>query len=307
MSIVLVGTEAGDRWREALAAAVGEPILSSGDPQAPDSATIAVVAGPLTDSLARFEKLELVLSLQAGVESLLRPGMVPDGIEIARVYDPSMRVSMVESVLLHVLSAHRQSIVYRAAQRERRWLPVPQPSAAERRVGVLGLGELGAAAATAVAKLGFPVTGWSRSSKVISGVDCLWGEDALSAVLSTSDILVSLLPLTGATIGLLGAARLAELPQRATVISLGRGGQVDEAALIEAIDRGHLSGAILDVFSVEPLPSLDPLWGHDRVIVYPHVAADPHPSTAAVLVADLVRRHRSGDRLGEHVDRVRGY
>jgi glyoxylate/hydroxypyruvate reductase A len=307
MSVVLIGTNATDEWRAALEEALKEPVSTRDQPEAASFATIAVLAGALKDSLARFGELELLISMQAGVESLLDPRLVPIHVQIARANDPSLREQMVQCVLLHVLGAHRHAIDYRNQQREHRWRQLSQPRAQDRRVGILGLGELGAAAGHALGALGFPVTGWSRTPKEIPEIRCLWGNDALTQVLAVSDILVCLLPLTVATRGLIDASRLAKLPHGATVVSLGRGGQIDEAALIDALDRGRLGGAILDVFSAEPLPSTHPFWDHERVMVYPHVAADPVPQTGAAAAAHLIRRHRHGQPLEGVVDRRQGY
>lgn len=307
MSVVLTGSNATEEWRAALAEALGEPVVISGEPDATGTAKVAVLAGALDDSLARFSELELLITLQAGIEPLLDPDLVPSHLQVVRANDPSLRESMVQSVLLHVLSAHRHVIAYRNQQRERSWRQLWQPRAQDRRVGMLGLGELGCAAAGALAERGFPVTGWSRTSKEAPGIRCLWGVDMLAEVLSTSDILVCLLPLTPGTLGLIDASRLAQLPHGATVVSLGRGGQIDEQALIDALDRGRLEAAILDVFSVEPLPPTHPFWSHERVIVYPHVGADPDPRTGAPAAAELVRRHRRGQPLPGVVDRRNEY
>jgi glyoxylate/hydroxypyruvate reductase A len=307
MSVALIGSNATEAWRTALAQALGEPVLTFDQPGAAGSATIAVLAGALNDSVARFGELELLISVQAGVESLLDPELVPSHVQIARAKDPSLREHMVQCVLLHVLSAHRHAIDYRNQQREHQWRQLWQQRAHDRQVGILGVGELGAAAGRALAALGFPVTGWSRTPKEVPGVRCLWGDDTLAQMLSVSDILVCLLPLTTATRGLIDASRLAQLPHGATVVSLGRGGQIDEAALIDALDRGRLGGAILDVFSAEPLPSTHPFWDHERVMVYPHVAADPVPQTGAAAAAHLIRRHRHGQPLEGVVDRRQGY
>jgi glyoxylate/hydroxypyruvate reductase A len=302
--VVLIGSEVTDEWRAALAGALGERVLSDDE----GSARVAVAVGKVDrELLVGLGELELLVTLWAGVDALLDDELVPGHIQVVRANDPSLRESMVQSVVLHVLSAHRNVIDYRNLQRDRTWRQLPQPRAQERRVGLLGLGQIGAAAASALAGIGFPVTGWSRTPRELPGVRCLAGDDALGSVLAESEILVCVLPLTPATRGLIGADALALLPRGATVINLGRGDQIDEAALLDALDRGHLDGAILDVFSAEPLPASHPFWTHDRVIVYPHVGGDPDPVTGAAAAAEIVRRRRAGEPLDGIVDRDQGY
>jgi glyoxylate/hydroxypyruvate reductase A len=133
------------------------------------------------------------------------------------------------------------------------------------------------------------------------------GLESLPGVLARADILVCLLPGTAATRALLNAERLAMLPRGATVINAGRGTVLDDDALLAALDGGALEAAILDVFNEEPLPPSHRYWQHERVWVYPHVAAETDPRSAARVVADTVRRFRAGEALPERVDPARGY
>jgi glyoxylate/hydroxypyruvate reductase len=302
--VVLLGGD--ETWRLALEHEVGEPVALPEELASFDTARVAIVVGSSGPPLAAFCRLELAVSLLAGVDRLLDPP-VPGDLTIVRACDPGLERNLVESVLLHVLGAHRGAIDYRGAQRRHEWLERPQPSAAERPVGFLGLGSLGAAAAQSIAARGFPVSGWSRGPHELPGIRCLRGIEALAEVLAGSEILVCLLPLTDATRGLLDRGRLARMRAGATLINLGRGGIVDEAALLELLDRGHLGGAILDVFEEEPLPRTSPLWDHERVVVYPHAAGDAVPASGAEVAAAAVRRYRAGERPLHQVDAAAGY
>lgn len=302
----IVALGADEEWRAALERELGEPVALPPEVVCRGEPRIAIVAGQPELPLAELTGLELAVSLLAGVDRLLDPPPAP-GLTLARAEDPGLERKLVESVVLHVLSAHRQLISYRAAQRRHRWLELPQPAAAERPVGFLGLGTLGSRAATAVAELGFPVRGWSRTQRRLGGIECSSGAAALQELLGWSEIVVCLLPLTGGTRGLLDAERLAVMRRGATLINLGRGGIVDEEALLEELDSGHLGGAILDVFALEPLPASSPLWDHERIAVYPHAAGDPAPASGAAAAAAVVERHRAGLPPSHPISVPRGY
>jgi len=118
---------------------------------------------------------------------------------------------------------------------------------------------------------------------------------------------VALLPATTLTRDLFDADRFARLAPGTTFVNLGRGTQVVERDLLDALDRGHLAGAVLDVFRDEPLPADHPFWRHPRVLVTPHVAGSTLPHTGAVAVADNIRRVRAGLPLRHVVSPERGY
>lgn len=294
-------------YREPLTRALAEAGIAAElsdtapDPEAVDYIVYAP-GGPVTD-FSPFRNARAVLSLWAGVERIV--GNPTLTMPLCRMVDPSLTQGMVEYVVGHALRFHlgmdryRQDGVWRNAL-------VP-PIAAERPVTVLGLGELGAACATALAGLGFPVTGWSRSPKAVEGITCLSGEDALPEALARAQILVTLLPATPATDRLMNADRLARLPEGACLINPGRGSLIDDAALIAALDGGRLAHAVLDVFRIEPLPPEHPFWAHPRITVTPHVAADTRAETASRVIAENVRRGEAGEPFLHRVDRARGY
>jgi glyoxylate/hydroxypyruvate reductase A len=209
--------------------------------------------------------------------------------------------------LTAVLRHHREFDRFSRAQRRKEWSYAFPLGPAERRVGVLGLGELGRAVASTLSAQGFPVAGWSRTAKEAEGITCFAGEAGLKPFLARTDILVCLLPLTAATRGILAAATFAALPQGAFVINVGRGAHLVEADLLAALASGQLAGATLDVFDQEPLPAASPLWDHPNVLITPHVASYCDPRTAADGVADNLRRLAAGEPLLNVVDRSRGY
>ncbi|NBN79833.1 glyoxylate/hydroxypyruvate reductase A [Microvirga tunisiensis] len=269
-------------------------------------AKVAIVANPEPAELRRLPSLVFVQSLWAGVERLVSE-LEDQPFAIVRMTDPQLAETMAEAVLTFVLYLHRDGPAYRAQQIRHVWSERPYRPARERRIGVLGLGNLGALAATRLVANGFPVEGWSRTPKAVAGVSCHSGEDGLDRVLSRSDIVVVLLPLTSGTRALLDARRLARLPSGAALINFARGPIVDTEALVAALDDGHLGHAVLDVFAREPLPADDPLWDHPGVTILPHVSAPTTPETATRLVAENLHRFFATGMIPEAVDRDRGY
>jgi len=302
-------TETMEDWRAALLAE--DPALDirmfpdAGDPAAIEAAVVWT-AHDMAE-LRRYPSLRLVVSMGAGVDHLLRPPGPPPGVPVARLKDARLTQGMTEWAVLNVLRFHRQDPEYRALQAARRWEELPAPETASRRVGILGLGELGGAAAAALLALGFPVMGWSRSPKRRPGVECFHGPDGLEAMLQRSDILLCLLPLTPETRGILDRRTLGLLPRGAFLLNAARGGHVVQEDLLAALDSGRVAGAALDVFEPEPLPPEHPFWTHPRVVITPHAASITIPSSAAPQVVENLRRARTGRPLINLVDFGAGY
>lgn len=261
---------------------------------------------PKTGDLNRYPNLKAVFWLGAGVDWLLRQKDLP-AVPFVRLVDPGLTAGMTEYVLLHTLRYHRRQPEIDEAQRRREWIDIVYPLPWNRRVGILGLGVLGRAAALKLAALDFDVAGWSRTPKSIEGVACFHGNDQLQAFLARTEILVCLLPLTPATQGIIDAKLLAALPRGACFINAGRGGHVVDADLLAALDSGQIAHATLDVFTTEPLPPDHPYWTHPRVTVTPHVASITHAETAAAGIYDGMKRVRAGLPLDNVVDFERGY
>jgi glyoxylate/hydroxypyruvate reductase len=269
--------------------------------------TYCVAWKPKPESLRRLPNLKVVFSMGAGVDGIVADPTYPRHVPLARVVDDTLSQAMTEYVVLHVLYWHRRQHDLHALQGVKKWRQLAPPRADAVKVGILGFGVLGQAAARALKALNYRLSGWSASPKEVDGVRTFHGADGLQPFLAQSDILVCLLPLTVDTRGILSAKTFAHLPNGACVINCARGGHLVEGDLIHALDSGGLRGATLDVFQIEPLPDTSPLWAHPKVVVTPHAAAMTDPESFMRNVASTIRRMDEGLPPENLVDFARGY
>lgn len=294
-------------WHAALRQAMpGETLASLAEPEAAARAEIAIVANPPPGALVGLPALRWVHSLWAGVDRLLLDDTLPP-VPVLRLVDPALAEAMAEAVAAAVLHLHRDFPRYADQQRRSLWRQHAVRPARERRVTLLGMGEMGRASADLLRAIGFTVQGWSRSGAARDGVAVLSGPEGWARALAGADILVNLLPLTAETRGILNGGAFAQLPRGAALVNFGRGAHVVEADLIAALDAGALGHAILDVFEVEPLIEGHRFWSHPGVTILPHVAAPTNRSSAAAIVARAVREFRETGMVPPGIDRVRGY
>ena len=265
---------------------------------------VAVVATHPKGALAGLPKLKLIQSLWMGVENIVNDPDLPKGVPVARLIDPGMVAAMGETAIAYVLDWHRHFWCYRQFQKDKVWKRRKQYLASDRTVGILGLGELGGSIALKLRAMGFNVAGWSRRPKQLEGVHC---STDIDDVLSRSDALICLLPLTAHTRGILNKDKIQKIKKDGCLINLARGGHVVMADLMAALDSGHLAHAYLDVFEPEPLPADSPLWAHPGITLTPHIAALTEPRTSAGKVAENIDCIRRGEVPRNTVDFAAGY
>jgi len=279
-------------------------------PDCEDKASIdtAIVWQPPVTFFDGLVNLKHVLSIAAGVDHLLNHPGLPSNVNIVRLTDAGMAEPMAQFVLYGVLHAQRQMTALAQAQRNKQWRHEFGPlNAANFHVGILGAGELSLVAAQRLVNNGYKVSCWSRSVKTLEGITHYDGEAGLDDMLPTVNALVCLLPLTEQTRHILDASLFAKLPDGAYLINPGRGDHLDESALLAALDSARLSGALLDVFSTEPLPTSHPFWSHPNIIVTPHVAAPTDVEGAIEQLATSVAQLEKGETPRGAVDRAHGY
>lgn len=261
----------------------------------PENIEFALAYKPPAGLLKRLPNLKAVLSLAAGLDHLSGDRAPASHVPVLKLEDPGFARIMAEYVLAAVLRHHREFPRFKQAQDRSIWNFEAPLSASARRVGIMGLGQMGVASAGLLRQVGFQVAAWSRNerdadSPQFENVKLFAGADGLTAMAEASDILVCLLPLNAETAGIIDKSLLARLPKGAALVNAGRGQHVVANDLVAALDQGWLSAATLDVLEREPPLADDPLWRHPKIFVTPHVATFPRPETAAASVAQSIKR-----------------
>ncbi len=313
MSLLVALTWDPQPWVERLARSLPDrEIVVLG--QEFDRSRIRYVAtwGPKPGSLSDLPALEAIFSLGAGVDHLMGYPDLPD-VPIVRVAQDDLTHRMSEYVVMHCLMHLRDQRRHDADQRAKRWQSdLAPPMAADVRVGIMGFGVLGQDSARKLGIMGFDVAAWSRTPKHAEGMKVYSGDEGLSEFLGRTDILVSLMPLTPETRGILNRGLFQKLARDGRLggpilINAGRGRLQVEADILACLDDGTLKAATLDVFETEPLPQDSPFWTHPGVTISPHNAAASEPDATARYIADQIRRHEAGEPFQNVVDRARGY
>ena len=274
--------------------------------QAPQLADHAVVWSPPQSFIDEQTQLQSLFNIGAGVDALLKLTL-PESLNIVRLNDAGMSVQMSEYVCYAVIRYFREFKQYENDQTEQRWSFRKPAFRSEFSVGVLGAGVLGSKVAQSLQQFDFPVNVWSRSPKQLAGVSSYTGPEQLLAFLKASKVLVNLLPLTPDTENLLNHANLSQLQAGAYLINVARGKHVVEQDLLNLLDQGHMAGATLDVFRVEPLPQDHAFWKHPKIVLTPHTSARTMRDESIAQIASKIKAVYAGQFIEGRVDKLRGY
>ena len=296
-----------ESWLEALRRALPEARIDGWPSAVAGEADYALVWMPPVELLRALGQVKAIFNLGAGVDSVPDVFALPPDVRLVRLEDAGMAEQMAEYVCHAVLRRYREFDAYAEQQRLSEWRQRPRRPKSEFIVGILGLGVLGTAVATALGPFGFPLRAWSRTHKLLSGVATSTGMSELDGFLAGVRLLVCLLPLTSQTQGLLDRARLSRLPQGAYVVNVSRGGLLIDDDLLALLDNDRLAGATLDVFRDEPLPPEHRFWHHPRVTLTPHVSAVTLVEESVAQIAAKIRCLEAGRPITGVVGREHGY
>lgn len=293
---------------EALRARAPELNIITDLPPDGDTDVNALFAFRLPAGVApRLPALQLAASVGAGADGIISAPDLPANVRVTRAVEPGLGLSMAQFVAMQILRKFRSLPTMERQHAAGEWKRLPVPDARQVTVGIMGLGSIGSVVADVVAALGFNVIGWTRSDARASKVPVFVGERQMDAFLEKCDFLVCLLPITPQTTGLLDRSRLSKLPKGSFVVNVARGGIVSEKDLLGLVNEGHLSGAAFDVFATEPLPPDHPFWAHEKILVTPHIAAQPSAGPVVEQFLENLKRLSSGEPLLNEVDRTLGY
>ena len=278
------------------------------------AADAEVVFGPDASLLRDAPRLKWLCVPSAGAEQYLDPSLYANPDALLSNSAGAYGVTIAEHIVMVTLELMRRQMDYDAVVARRGWLrTLPIHSIRGSRATLLGTGDIGREAAARLRAFGpARIVGVNRSGHPVDGdFDRVLPLSALDDVLPETDLLVMALPGTRETAGLMDARRLGLLPKAAYLVNVGRGSAIDQAALRALMAGGHLSGAALDVFAVEPLPPDDPLWDCPRLLITPHVAGNMTlgytvDRIVALFLEDFAN-YCAGRPLKRRVDREKGY
>ncbi len=272
-----------------------------------DNTEFILAFNPEEGAFAHYPNLKVVASMGAGVGHILQNKGLPKNAIVTKINNPEHQRDVAYFVLSLILNYQRRLLQYTQYKSKQLWRPHSYKRPQDQTVGILGFGAIGQEVAKILLRNDYTVTGWSRHKKEVEGVTSFYGENQRNDFLKTADILVCCLPLTPQTKGILNAELFAALPDKAYLINIGRGAELNEDDLLTAIHSKKLSGAALDVFTTEPLPANHPFWTEDNIMITPHNAGNSHPEIAVKTVLQNFKAYQENRPLIDVVNKDQGY
>ena len=272
-----------------------------------EEATTALLWKPPLDRIKDLKKVKGLISLGQGVDHILKNNLIPQNIPVVRIVDPFMAKTMSHWVILSILSYTRDIYGYYHQENTKIYKPRKEIDFLSPKIGIYGIGAIGSVVLKDLYNLGFNVEGWSRTEKNIKNIFCNHGDNGFVKMLSDCNIHVCLLPLTKSTIHIFNKETFGLMKKNSCFINAGRGDQVVEKDLLVSCKSGHIANAILDVYEEEPLPENHPFWDQKNIRIWPHVAAETNPETAAKQIANAIKCINEGKTPPNTVDRNLGY
>jgi len=274
------------------------------DIQYPEKVEVALLWQHPKGILADFPNLKMISSMGAGVDHILSDDSIPEDLPIVRIVDEKLTWSMTNYVVMGVLNFHRQVTRYQQLKEDRNW-DMSEPEIPVT-VGVMGVGALGFDVLEKLDFMGFSVAGFVFSEKDDFPYP-YFPKEKLEEFLKQVNVLVCLLPLTSDTENILNKSLFEKVNPRTYLINVARGRHLVDEDLVDAISKGQLSGAMLDVYRKEPLPKDHPFWDNESIFMTPHIASVTNPEAASPQVVENIRRMEANEPLLNLVNRSRGY
>ncbi len=280
-------------------------ILNSLNMKKDDIDFIIYAPNDQNSDFSKFKNLKAIFSLWAGIETIIANKSIK--VPIIKMVDKGLTNGMIQWCIAHVLRYHLNLDYFIKIQdgnwnfNENQLLPY------ERKVTILGLGNIGMQVARSIRDLGFDVSGWSTQEKREKNIKCSFGEQGLKDALQDADIVVCLLPETKKTINLFSSKRFKYFKKGAKIINAGRGSLIDQTSLLNSISNEIISHATLDVFNTEPLPKEHPFWQNRKITVTPHIAARSRPETCVNSITKNISRYYEGKEFEGMVNLQKGY
>jgi glyoxylate/hydroxypyruvate reductase len=302
MSIILIFNNKDPKpWVQSLKEKLPKTAISIyPEVENPERVTFAVCWKADKNVLQKFPNLAVIQSVGASIDHIIRNQTLRENQIVTRIVDENLSNDMWEFLLAAVMANLKNMELYGRQKIEKKWQPTGYGSIKNTTISIIGLGQIGALVAEKFAALGFVVKGWSTSPKNIPNVACFAGQKELNMFLNDTDFLINILPLTAATENFLDKNVLKQIKKDGFLINVGRGEHLVEQDVVELLDEGHLSGALLDVFRVEPLPQDHVFWTHPKIQITPHIASLTNVESATTQITENYKNFTSGKAL-QHV------